>query len=70
MVHEQLHIVFSLFLLHVLFPNAEHVHSAAFVVWARESVLVVTVALTIVETHQATLFENMVRSNNLNQLGM
>ena len=69
-VHKSFDVLLALLLLDTFFPDAEHIDSAALVIWSSKGNLVVPVSLTVIETHEATLLEHMVVSNNLNELGM
>jgi len=65
MVCQQLDEMLCFLLLDVFLPDAKHVDSAALIVRTCKGVLVVSVALAVKETHQATLLEHVVSSDSI-----
>ena len=70
LVHQFVYEYLALLLFDILLPYAEHIDTATLVVRAGESQLIVPIALTIVEGHQASFLEHMVLSNRLNDLSV
>ena len=70
LIHQQINKIFCPLLLDMFLPDAEDIESSALIVRSCERVLVVTVALAVIKTHEATLLEDMVSSDDLNQLGV
>lgn len=70
LVHQQLDEIFGFLLFDVLLPDTENVYATTLKIWPLENILVVPISLTVIKTHQAWLFENVVASDDLNNLRM